>query len=78
MKKLPSYLVTRQLQMSKVYKIRSEEVEDVKETLMKFVVQKKSLMAESDVIHALIKYHLQNLKADEVIKYRQEVLGKDD
>ena len=64
--------------MSKVYKIRSEEVEDVKETLMKFVVQKKSLMAESDVIHALIKYHLQNLKADEVLKYRQEVLGKDD
>ncbi|PKF31319.1 MULTISPECIES: hypothetical protein [Acinetobacter] len=64
--------------MSKVYKIRSEEVEDVKETLMKFVVQKKSLMAESDVIHALIKYHLQNLKADEVLRYRQEVLGKDD
>ncbi|MDN5479366.1 MAG: hypothetical protein L0G39_20770 [Chryseobacterium sp.] len=64
--------------MSKVYKIRSEEVEDVKETLMKFVVQKKSLMAESDVIHALIKYHLQNLKADEVMRYRQEVLGKDD
>ena len=64
--------------MSKVYKIRSEEVEDVKETLMKFVVQKKSLMAESDVIHALIKYHLHNLKADEVLKYRQEVLGKDD
>lgn len=64
--------------MSKVYKIRSEEVEDVKEALMKFVIQKKSLMAESDVIHALIKYHLQNLKAEEVIKYRQEVLGKDD
>lgn len=55
-----------------------EEIEDVKEALMKFVIQKKSLMAESDVIHALIKYHLQNLKADEVIKYRQEVLGKDD
>ena len=64
--------------MSKVYKIRSEEVEDVKEALMKFVIQKKSLMAESDVIHALIKYHLSELKADEVIKYRQEVLGKDD
>ena len=64
--------------MSKVYKIRSEEVEDVKEALMRFVIQKKSLMAESDVIHALIKYHLPNLKAEEVIKYRQEVLGKDD
>ncbi|WP_151798580.1 hypothetical protein [Acinetobacter bereziniae] len=64
--------------MSKVYKLRTEEVEDVKETLMKFVVEKKSLMKETDVIHALIKYHLKNLKADEVIKYRTEVLGKDD
>jgi hypothetical protein len=64
--------------MSKVYKLRTEEVEDVKETLMKFVVEKKSMMKETDVIHALIKYHLKNLKADEVIKYRQEVLGKDD
>jgi hypothetical protein len=64
--------------MSKVYKLRTEEVEDVKETLMKFVVEKKSMMKETDVIHALIKYHLKNLKADEVIKYRQEILGKDD
>lgn len=64
--------------MSKVYKIRSEEVEDIKEKLMKFVVQKKSMMAESDVLHALIKYHLPNLKADEVLRYRQEILEKDD
>lgn len=64
--------------MTKVYKIRSDEVEDVKEALMKFVMQKKSLMAESDVIHALIKYHLKNLKADEVTRYREEVLGKED
>ena len=64
--------------MSKVYKLRTDEVEAIKETLMKFVVQKKSLMAESDVIHALIKYHLKDLKADEVIKYRQDVLGKDE
>ena len=64
--------------MSKVYKLRSDEVEDIKESLMKFVVEKKSLMKETDVIHALIKYHLKNLKADEVVRYRQEVLGKDD
>jgi hypothetical protein len=64
--------------MSKVYKLRSDEVEDIKEALMKFVVEKKSLMKETDVIHALIKYHLKNLKADEVVRYRQEVLGKDD
>ena len=64
--------------MSKVYKLRSDEVEDIKEALMKFVVEKKSLMKETDVIHALIKYHLKNLKADEVVRYRQEMLGKDD
>ena len=64
--------------MSKVYKLRSDEVEDIKEALMKFVVEKKSLMKETDVIHALIKYHLKNLKADEVVRYRQEVLKKDD
>lgn len=72
-----SNLVTEK-RMSKVYKIRTDEVEAVKETLMKFVVAKKSLMAESDILHALIKYHLDDLKPDEVLKYREEVLGKDD
>ena len=64
--------------MSKVYKLRSDEVEEVKEALMKFVVNKKTIMKETDVIHALIKYHLPNLTADEVLKYRAEVLKKED
>jgi len=64
--------------MAKVYKIRDDEVDSIKEFLMKFVIEKKVLMKESDVIHALIKYHLKNLKADEVMKYREEVLDKID
>ena len=64
--------------MAKVYKVRDDEVDSIKEALMKFVIEKKVLMKESDVIHALIKYHLKNLKADEVIKYRKEVLDKID
>ncbi len=64
--------------MAKVYKVRDEEVEALKESLMTFVIEKKVLMKESDVIHALIKYHLKNLKAEEVVKYREEVLGKED
>ncbi|CAG68676.1 MULTISPECIES: hypothetical protein [Acinetobacter] len=64
--------------MAKVYKIRDDEVDSIKEALMKFVIEKKVLMKESDVIHALIKYHLKNLKAEEVIKYREEVLDKID
>ncbi|WOE32245.1 MULTISPECIES: hypothetical protein [unclassified Acinetobacter] len=62
--------------MAKVYKIRDDEVDSIKESLMKFVIEKKVLMKESDVIHALIKYHLKNLKADEVMKYREEVLDE--
>jgi len=64
--------------MAKVYKIRDDEVDSIKESLMKFVIEKKVMMKESDVIHALIKYHLKNLKADEVMKYREEVLDKID
>ena len=64
--------------MAKVYKIRDDEVDSITESLMKFVIEKKVLMKESDVIHALIKYHLKNLKADEVMKYREEVLDKID
>ena len=55
--------------MSKVYKLRSDEVEDIKEALMKFVVEKKSLMKETDVIHALIKYHLKNLSISLLIQH---------
>lgn len=64
--------------MAKVYKIQDDEVDSIKEALMKFVIEKKVLMKESDVIHALTKYHLKNLKADEVMKYREEVLDKID
>lgn len=64
--------------MAKVYKIRDDEVDSIKEALMKFVIEKKVMMKESDVIHALIKYHLKNLEADEVLKYREEVLDKID
>lgn len=64
--------------MSKVYKLRDEEVEAIKEKLMKFVIEKKTIMKETDLIHALIKYYLPQLKAEEVLKYREDILGKDD
>ena len=64
--------------MSKVYKLRTDEVEEVKEALMKLVVNKETIMKETDVLHALIKYHLKDLTADEVLRYRSEVLKKDD
>jgi len=64
--------------MSKAYKLRSEEVEMVKDALLKFVIEEKTVMRESDVIHALIRYKLENMTSKEVLRYRDEVLGKDD
>ncbi len=75
MKPLPA---TRSPDMSKVYKLRSEEVEMIRETLMSFVVEKKVMMKESDLIHALIRYKLEELKSDDVLRYRESILGKDD
>ncbi|MBF7691704.1 hypothetical protein [Acinetobacter pollinis] len=64
--------------MSKVYKIRTDEVEDIKDSLMKFVLEKKTMMKETDVLHALIKFHLKNLKSEEVLEWRKKYLGKDE
>jgi len=64
--------------MSKVYKLRSEEVEMIREALMSFVVEKKVMMKESDLIHALIRYKLEELTGDDVLRYRESILGKDD
>lgn len=67
-----------QADMSKVYKVRSEEVEMIREALLKFVIEEKTVMKESDVIHALIRYKLKELTGKDLLKYREEVLGKDD
>ena len=64
--------------MSKVYKVRSDEVEMVREALLKFVIEEKTVMRESDVIHALIRYKLKELTGKDLLRYREEVLGKDD
>lgn len=39
---------------------------------------KKVRIKESDVIHALIRLHLPKLKASDVLKYRKQILGKNE
>lgn len=64
--------------MSKAYRLRAEETEAVREATVKFIVEKKVHIKESDVLHALIQKHLKNLTAADVLKYREETLGKED
>ena len=66
------------IEMSKVYKIRTEEAENISEATIKMIVETKIHVKESDVLHALIKKFLPLLKSQDVVNYRQEILGKDD
>ncbi len=42
------------------------------------MIEKKTRIKESDVIHTLIRKYLSELKTADVMKYREEILGKDD
>ena len=64
--------------MSKAYKVRTEESEALKEATIKMIIDKKMNFRESDVLHALIRKYLSELKSSDVIKYREDVLGKED
>ena len=42
------------------------------------MIEKKIRIKDSDVIHALIRKHLKDLSANDVLEYRKIYLGKDD
>lgn len=64
--------------MSKAYKVRTEESEALHDAAIKMIVEKKVHIRESDVLHALIRKYLPDLKSSDVLRYREEVLGKED
>lgn len=64
--------------MAKSYRIRDEEAEELKEAKFKMIVETKTDIKDSDILHLLIRKYLKEIKAKDVLKYREEVLGKDD
>lgn len=64
--------------MSKSYRLRDEEAEEIKEIRLRMIVESKTDIKESDILHVLIRKHIKNVSIKEVLKYREEVLGKDD
>ena len=64
--------------MSKSYRIREEESETLKEMRLKLIIETKLDIKESDILHVLIRNHLKNINSKEIIKYRAEVLKKED
>lgn len=63
--------------MAVTVRLRDEE-EMIKEAALEMMFETKIRIKESDLIHALIRKYLKELKTTDVMKYRSEVLKKED
>lgn len=63
--------------MAHTQRLRDEENEMLEKKTLDIMIEKKLRIKESDVLHALIRKHLKDITANDVLKYREEVLGKD-
>lgn len=65
-------------QMAISQRLRDEESEMIEKKTLDIMIEKKLKIKESDVIHALIRKHIKELTANDVLEYRRVYLGKDD
>ena len=63
--------------MSTTVRIRDEEEEMLQELTLNMMIETKSRIKESDVLHTHIRKNLKDIKTSDVMKYREEVLKKD-
>lgn len=64
--------------MAVTVRLRDDEEEMVKETTLEMMFETKIRIKESDVIHTLIRKYIRDIKTEDVMKYRAEILKKDD
>lgn len=64
--------------MAITIRLRDEEEEMLKDVTLEMMFEKKTRIKESDVIHVLIREYLKEVKTTQVMKYREEILGKID
>lgn len=63
--------------MAQTQRLRDEEAEMIEQKTLDIMIEKKVRIRESDVMHALIRKYLKDLTSNDVMKYREEILGKD-
>lgn len=68
----------RRRTMAVTVRLRDEEEDMVKETTLEMMFETKIRIKESDVLHTLIRKYLKDIKTEDVMKYRADVLKKDD
>ena len=64
--------------MANSQRLRDEEADMLEQKTLDIMIEKKIRIKESDVIHALIRKHLKDVTANDVLEYRRKYLGKDD
>lgn len=63
--------------MTKPYRVRDEFVDVIKERRINMIVETREDVSEADLVNAVLWKHLSDLTTKDVMKYREEVLGKD-
>lgn len=64
--------------MAVTIRLRDEEEEMIKDVTLEMMFETKIRIKESDVIHTLIRKCLSEIKTEDVMKYRADILKKDD
>ncbi|WP_180066891.1 hypothetical protein [Acinetobacter sp. YH12129] len=64
--------------MAVTIRLRDEEEEMIKDSTLEMMFETKIRIKESDLIHTLIRKHLKDITTEDVMKYRAEILKKDD
>lgn len=65
------------MKVTKPYRVRDEFVEVIKERRINMIVETREDVSEADLVNAVLWKHLSELTTKDVMKYREEVLGKD-
>lgn len=63
--------------LTKPYRVRDEFVEVIKERRISMIVETREDVAEADLVNAVLWKYLNELTTKDVLRYREEVLGKD-
>jgi hypothetical protein len=65
------------MKLTKPYRVRDEFVDVIKERRINMIVETREDVSEADLVNAVLWKHLKELTTKDVMKYREEVLGKD-
>ncbi len=63
--------------VTKPYRVRDEFAESIKERRINMIVETREDIAEADLVNATLWKYLGQITTKDVLKYREEVLGKD-